>query len=69
MLKIAHREMLGERIGQDLIHVDCYSSLINSYYNHSDSLIAISLLSKATIELGDHESCACFNDVDCGRQV
>ena len=23
MLKIIHREMPGERIGQDLIHVDC----------------------------------------------
>jgi len=26
MLKIIRREMLGERIRQDLIHVDCYSS-------------------------------------------
>ena len=25
MFQIIHREMLGERIGQDLVHVDCYS--------------------------------------------
>ena len=70
MLKIIHREMLGERIGQDLIHVDCYS------ITHKLPLLGLILIRYCdfTSKQSDDrhwviKKAAPLSDVDCGRQI